>query len=61
MDEGELLIECPTEGASIAYRFDDDKQWKLYTKPLRAGRHKELEVMACRIGWKPSEAVNRKL
>ena len=56
-----ITIECGTEGASIAYRFADEKSWQLYVHPVPLKKGKILETMAIRIGWKPSETLRRQL
>ncbi|MEM9411766.1 MAG: sulfatase, partial [Planctomycetota bacterium] len=47
-------IACDTEGASIVYRYGDDKRWKLYTGPFESPKDSEITAEAHRIGFKPS-------
>ena len=53
-----LQIQCATQGASIAYTFEEgeDVQWNLYTKPihLKPGQTK-IRSKAIRIGYLESE------
>jgi len=52
-----IQIYCPTQGASIAYTFEEKKNphWLLYTKPLRLPLGKSvLRAKAVRIGYKES-------
>ena len=56
---GNVNIICATKGASIAYKFSDDKSksWKIFQKPFKIPDGKKLEVQAHRIGYKPSEVI----
>ena len=56
-----MTLSSETEGASIAYRFSDAENWQLYHQPVSLKKEKEVEVMAIRIGWKPSEYVTQEL
>jgi len=52
-----IQIYCPTQGASIAYTFEETEnpRWLLYTKPLRLSKGKTiLRAKAVRIGFKES-------
>jgi uncharacterized sulfatase len=62
VEQGEATITCPTEGASIAYRFSKrgpgaDNRWLLYTGPFALPENAKLEAKACRLGFKDSQAV----
>jgi arylsulfatase A-like enzyme len=49
-------LSCDSPGASLGYRTGALKSWKVYTEPFEfAGG--ELEVVAHRLGWKPSRAT----
>lgn len=50
-----LQLHCPTQGASIGYRIDNEKYWHLYTGRIRltTGRH-TIVVKAIRIGYAES-------
>jgi arylsulfatase A-like enzyme len=61
VEHDSIYLQSPTKGASIAYRFSADEAWQLYTQPLRKENQRQIEVMAHRIGWKPSEKVRRQL
>jgi arylsulfatase A-like enzyme len=52
-----VVISCDTEGASIAYRFAGEENWRLYSRPFAVKNNQKIESMAVRIGWKPSEAA----
>ncbi len=52
-----ITIHCPTEGASVAWKFEGEKRWQLYVRPVTADRSRKVEAMATRIGWKPSNVV----
>jgi arylsulfatase A-like enzyme len=59
-----LTITCDTEGASVGFRvmqanpMDDDRRpWTIYTGPVVMEVTGQIEVMAHRIGFKPSEKV----
>lgn len=52
-----LSITCKTEGASIGYRPKDRGPWRIYVKPLQIEITGPIEVVAHRIGFKPSERV----
>jgi hypothetical protein len=62
MANGQLIIECPTEGASIGYKIIDGqgkppKAWSVYTQPFDVSKEKKLLVQAHRIGYKASKTV----
>ncbi|HEV2293887.1 MAG TPA: sulfatase [Tepidisphaeraceae bacterium] len=54
-----LTIACETDGASIGYRREGERAWSVYVKPVVVDAGAEYEVVAHRIGFKPSpvEAV----
>ena len=57
---GKVKVTCPTEGASIAYKFINkgeeptDNHWHLYTGPFAFEKGKELVVYAHRLGYLPA-------
>ena len=52
-----LIVECATPGSSIAWRAVGENQaWQLYTKPVPISVN-EIEVLAHKIGFKPSQTV----
>lgn len=60
--EGQLLLSCPTDGASIGYRIQPENDstntpWQVYQKPLVLDQGKTLEIQAHRIGYKPSKII----
>lgn len=63
--EGRIVtISCATLGASIGYRVwqgsDKPESWQVYTGPFELPRGMNLEVVAHRIGYKPSEVRSMK-
>ncbi|WP_309382191.1 sulfatase family protein [Cerasicoccus frondis] len=59
-----LMLECSTQGASIAWRYaeDEHERWRLYTQPIKlsAGEH-AISARAVRIGYADSEPVEVQL
>ncbi len=59
-----VQLQCATQGASIAFRFDDDPTdgWRVYTKPITLPEG-TITVRACahRIGYLPSPPVEATL
>ena len=53
-----VTITCPSAGASIAVRQNDDGRWLLYTEPFRALRGTRITARAHRIGYKASNDVS---
>jgi len=55
----QVTIYCPSQGASIGYRINDDEHWQLYTGPIRlASGSTTLHVKAIRYGYKESEVTS---
>ena len=52
----ELKLSCLTSGASIAWRKSGDKTWNVYTGPIKE-KQGDLEVLAMRIGYEPSDTL----
>ena len=54
--DGRIAMDCPTQGASINYRWDDDppRAWRLYTEPIAAREGKVFTARANRIGYQDS-------
>lgn len=55
-----IVLECETEGASIAYRIDADGKrglWQLYTQPVTVQNGETLIAKACRLGCHDSDEV----
>lgn len=53
-----LELQSDTEGASIAYQLEADKEddyWRLYHEPLEADKTGGIRARAVRIGYKTSE------
>lgn len=55
-DGDQVVVECPTQGASINYRLSGGR-WQLYTGPISAALGTKIEAQACRIGYKDSKVV----
>lgn len=51
-------LRCATEGASIAYRFNQEERWRLYADPVRIDEPVTVSAQAIRIGFKPSEVAS---
>ena len=59
-----IALECETEGASIAYRIDAEKdqgRWQLYTQPVTVRKGETLVAKACRLGCLDSDEVRWQL
>ena len=54
-----VRIGCPTPGASIGYRLDEQGRWLVYHEPLRVKRGTPIRARAIRLGYKPSQVVVR--
>ena len=54
-----LQLQCSTQGASIAYRFDSDPtgRWRLYTAPLRLAAPAVVRARAIRVGYRESSTT----
>ena len=59
--DGRVEIECPTEGAAIAYQVDGrgyrPGHWLLYTAPFDAPSGSTVSATAIRVGYTQSGAV----
>jgi hypothetical protein len=55
--DGLLTITCATEGASIGFRREGEPSWTVYTVPSRIDAAGRYEIVAHRIGFKPSAVV----
>ncbi len=53
----EILLECTTPGASIAWRYRDIEEWKIYNKPLLLKSNSKVVAKANRVGYSPSKKV----
>lgn len=54
---GKITINCPTAGASIAYRANNSEKWQLYSEPLELSGSVVLYTKAIRIGYKESKEI----
>jgi arylsulfatase A-like enzyme len=50
-----LSLSCPTPGATIGYKVNDQKGWTIYTQPIALKKGDTMVVMAHRLGFKSSE------
>jgi arylsulfatase A-like enzyme len=59
--DGQVEIECPTEGAAIAYQIDGrgvrPDHWLLYTGPFDAPSGTTVSAVAIRVGYEQSGTV----
>ncbi|MEL6191122.1 MAG: sulfatase-like hydrolase/transferase [Bacteroidota bacterium] len=53
--DGKVVINCPTEGASIAYKTSTSDRWEIYTKPIPY--EGSITIKTQRYGYKVSEEV----
>lgn len=62
-NENRITLKNLTEGASIGFKIlknDDSTEfvnWQIYTEPLSLKKGEKLEVIAHRIGFKPSKTI----
>ncbi|KPM30785.1 Sulfatase [Croceitalea dokdonensis DOKDO 023] len=56
-----VSVNCSTAGASIGYKIinegNEPESWKVYDGPFSLPKEGQIQVMAHRIGFKPSETV----
>ena len=60
IQDGQVTISCPTEGASIGYQVLNKEQepghaWQIYSKPFELGSDLKVVAVADRIGFKASK------
>lgn len=55
--DGQIVVTCATEGASIGYRTGGKGPWTVYTGPFAAPEGAEVELVAHRIGYGPARGV----
>jgi hypothetical protein len=59
--EGKIAIQCPTEGAAIAYQVDGEgygpDHWLFYTGPFEAPAGSTVSATAIRVGYVQSGTV----
>ena len=58
--QGPMLVQfyCGTQGASMAYQFDGDTRWRLYSQPIRLPKGETaIRAKAIRIGYAESAEV----
>ena len=58
LEDGRVLLDCDTSGASIAYRLNDGR-WQVYTGPFDLPPGSSISAKAVRYGWRGSEEVLR--
>ena len=54
--QGKLTLTPPVEGASLGYRFNDER-WRLYTEPVHVPSGASISVKAVRYGWEESDEI----
>lgn len=55
--KGLIHLHTPCQGASIGYRYQGERDWKLFHRPFSPQAGKILEAKAIRIGYKESEVA----
>jgi arylsulfatase A-like enzyme len=48
---GRIILDSPTPGASMGFRFEGEEAWRLYTGPFEAPAGAVIEAKAVRYGW----------
>ena len=56
--DGQLLLACVTEGASMGYRIEGG-EWQLYNGPIAIAAGVEVEAKAIRYGWEESASLSK--
>lgn len=60
-NKGDVLkITCATEGASIAYKMEEEEDWQLYTGPIAPTKGTAITAKAIRYGYLPRAEVRYK-
>lgn len=64
IENNNMTIISPTQGASIAYQVNDKglkkEHWFLYTGPFKIKKGDKVTAVAHRIGFKPSQKISMK-
>ncbi len=59
--DNQVRLSCTTDGASIGYKVitkqHSPKSWEVYTQPFHLPQGATIEVIAHRIGFKPSDMM----
>ena len=54
-----LTFYCPTQGASLGYRINDDSRWQLYAGPVTLAKSStRISVKAIRYGYRESDILS---
>lgn len=53
----QLVMTCPTPGASIGYQIGESRQWLLYNTPISVAGNISVKAKAVRYGWAESGVV----
>ena len=56
-----VTLSCATKGASIVYKLDSKRGWRLFTGPVRLKKGQMLRARACRIGFIDSDEATYRL
>jgi N-sulfoglucosamine sulfohydrolase len=64
-DGNSILLSCKTEGASIGYKLRKEdmfpwKGWRPYITPIELNKDVEIQIIAHRIGFLPSDILDFK-
>ncbi|MGB8318459.1 MAG: sulfatase/phosphatase domain-containing protein, partial [Ignavibacteriaceae bacterium] len=57
-DYFDIELDCPAKGASIVYKADSNKNWKLFSKKIKVKNNSTLYIQASRLGFEISDIVN---
>ncbi|MCP9768338.1 sulfatase [Lacihabitans sp. LS3-19] len=57
LKKNKISISCPTPGALIAYRSKGQNTWLPYIGKIDLNNGEQIEIIARRIGYKPSEII----
>ena len=56
-----IVLECKTEGATIAYRTNGTERWLIYDEPLSKDDVNKIEIKTVRYGYKKSETISHEV
>lgn len=67
IENGQVVINCNTPGASIGYKIlqtpenNDQKAWMVYSQPISYSTDTQIQVIAHKIGFLPSQLITLQL
>ncbi len=60
-ENGNIQVSCPTEGATIGYKFPKEDMawlgWNIYNKPFKLPEGESVKIFAHRVGFLPSDTI----